>query len=62
MNFKEVFNLENVGLLSQIALLLFLGVFIAMLIRTLTRSKSEMNAASNLPLESEEGREHDPRW
>lgn len=56
MNFKEVFNLENVSLLSQIALMIFVGVFIAMAIRTFTRSKSEMNAASHLPLESEEGR------
>jgi cbb3-type cytochrome oxidase subunit 3 len=51
MNFKEVFNLTNAGLLSEIALIIFLGVFAAVAIRVFTRSRSEMNNASNLPLE-----------
>jgi cbb3-type cytochrome oxidase subunit 3 len=54
MNFKEIFSVTNAGLLSEIALVMFLGVFVAVAIRALTRSKQEMSEASNLPLE--EGR------
>jgi hypothetical protein len=51
MNFKEVFTLTNAGLFSEIALVIFLGVFVAMAIRVFTRTKSEMSAAAHLPLE-----------
>lgn len=51
MNFKEIFSLTNAGLLSEIALVIFLGVFASVAIRVFTRSRGEMNAASNLPLE-----------
>ena len=51
MNFKEVFSVTNAGLLSAIALVIFLSVFAAIAIRAFTRTKDEMNAASNLPLE-----------
>ncbi len=51
MSFKEVFNLETVGMLSQIALLIFLCVFVAVTIRVMTRSSKEMKAASRIPLE-----------
>ncbi len=51
MNFKEIFSLTNAGLFSEISLVIFLGVFVAISVRAFTRSKQEMNAASNLPLE-----------
>lgn len=51
MSFKEVFNLSYAGLMSEIALLIFLGVFIAVAVRALTRQRSEMDSASRLPLE-----------
>ncbi len=51
MNFKELFTLTNAGLLSGISLVIFLGVFVAVTIRALTRSKKEIDAASKLPLE-----------
>lgn len=38
---------------AGIALLLFLVSFVMILIRTLTRTSSEMNHCSNLPLEDE---------
>ncbi len=60
MSFKEIFNFTNAGWMSQIALLIFLGVFVAVSIRALTRSKKEMNAASHLPLEEGSTQEHKP--
>ena len=49
--FKEVFNLSNAGLFSQIALLIFLGVFIATAVRLMFFSRREMKHAARLPLD-----------
>lgn len=51
MSFKEIFNLTNAGLMSEIALVIFLGVFVAVSIRAITRRRSEMDSAAHLPLE-----------
>jgi cbb3-type cytochrome oxidase subunit 3 len=51
MSFKEIFSTTNAGLFSEIALVIFIGVFVTMVVRVVTQSRSEMTAAAKLPLD-----------
>lgn len=51
MSFKEIFSTTSAGTLSEIALIIFVGVFISIAIRVVTRSRGEMTAAAKLPME-----------
>ena len=51
--FKDVLRAMDYTLLSQIALVLFFGVFVAVVIRTWTRPKKEMDKQSQIPLSDE---------
>ncbi len=51
--FQDVLRAMNFTLLSQIALVIFFGVFVAIVIRTLTRSKKEIDKQSQIPLSDE---------
>lgn len=51
--FKDVLRAMDFTLLSQIALVLFFGVFVAVAIRTWTRPKKEMDKQSQIPLSDE---------
>ena len=51
--FKEVLQAMDFTVLAQIALVIFFGVFVAVTIRTWTRSKGEMDRQSQIPLSDE---------
>lgn len=51
--FKDVLRAMDFTTLSQIALLLFFGVFVAVVIRTMLRPKKEMDKQSQIPLSDE---------
>ena len=51
--FKDVLRAMDFTLLSQIALVLFFGVFVAVVIRTWMRPKKEMDKQSQIPLSDE---------
>ncbi len=51
--FQDVLRAMNFTLLSQIALVIFFGVFVAVVIRTMTRSKKEIDRQSQIPLSDE---------
>lgn len=51
--FKDVLQAMDFTTLSQIALVIFFGVFVAVIIRTWTRSKKEMDSQSQIPLSDE---------
>ena len=51
--FKDVLRAMDYTLLSQIALILFFGVFVAVVIRTWMRPKKEMDKQSQIPLSDE---------
>lgn len=51
--FKDVLRAMDFTTLSQIALLLFFGVFVAVVIRTYLRPKHEMDKQSQIPLSDE---------
>lgn len=48
--FKDVLRAMDFTLLSQIALVLFFLVFLAVVIRTLLRPKTEMDNQAQIPL------------
>lgn len=53
--YKEVLrSMEGVGIFPSIALILFLGFFIGLLIYLLIKGKSHWDDAARLPLESDE--------
>ncbi|XAL99337.1 hypothetical protein OT109_17375 [Phycisphaeraceae bacterium D3-23] len=49
--FKDVLRAMDFTLLSQIALVLFFGVFITVVVRTLLRPKQEMDNQAQIPLQ-----------
>lgn len=51
--FKDVLRAMDFTTLSQIALILFFGVFVAVVIRTMLRPKKEMDKQSEIPLSDE---------
>lgn len=51
--FKDVLQAMGSTTLSQIALILFFGVFVAVVIRTWTRPNKEMDQQSQIPLSDE---------
>ncbi|MFK7789079.1 MAG: CcoQ/FixQ family Cbb3-type cytochrome c oxidase assembly chaperone [Phycisphaeraceae bacterium] len=51
--FKDVLRAMDFTTLSQLALLLFFGVFVAVVIRTMLRPKKEMDKQSQIPLSDE---------
>ena len=51
--FKDVLRAMDFTLLSQIALVLFFFVFVAIVIRTLRRPKGEIDKQSQIPLSDE---------
>lgn len=51
--FKDVLRAMDFTLLSQIALVIFFGVFVAVVIRTCMRPKKEMDKQSQIPLSDE---------
>lgn len=51
--FKDVLRAMDFTVLSQIALVLFCCVFVAVVIRTWTRPKKEMDKQSQIPLSDE---------
>ena len=51
--FKDVLRAMDFTLLSQIALVLFFIVFVAVVIRTWTRPKKDMDKQSEIPLRDE---------
>lgn len=53
MMFKDVLRAMDFTTLSQIALILFFGVFVAVVIRTMLRPKKEMDKQSEIPLSDE---------
>ncbi len=50
---KDVLRAMDFTTLSQIALVIFFCVFVAVVIRTWTRSKKEMDKQSQIPLSDE---------
>lgn len=50
MSFKEIFSTTHAGMLSEVALIIFMGVFVGMVVRVVTRSRIEMTEAAKLPL------------
>ena len=48
--FKDVLRAMDFTLLSQLALVLFFGVFIAVVVRTLLRPRQEMDSQAAIPL------------
>jgi len=51
--FKDVLRAMDYTLLSQIALVLFFGVFVAVVIRACSRPKKDMDKQSQIPLSDE---------
>lgn len=51
--FQDVLRAMNFTTLSQIALVIFFGVFVAIVFRTWTRSKKDMDKQSQIPLSDE---------
>ena len=51
--FKDVLRAMNFTTLSQIALVIFFFVFVAVVIRVWTRPKNEMDKQSQIPLSDE---------
>lgn len=51
--FKDVLRAMDLTLLSQIALILFFGVFVAVVIRTWMKPKTDMDKQSQIPLSDE---------
>ncbi|MEO0476579.1 MAG: hypothetical protein AAF085_11510 [Planctomycetota bacterium] len=51
--FKDVLRAMNFTTLSQIALVLFFGVFVAVVIRTWMKPKKDMDKQSQIPLSDE---------
>ena len=51
--FKDVLRAMDFTMLSQIALVLFFLVFLAIVIRTVTQSKKEIDKQSQIPLSDE---------
>ena len=58
--FKDVLQAMNFTTLSQIALVLFFIVFVAVVIRTMTRPKKEMDKQSQIPLSDKPVEPRDP--
>lgn len=59
--FKDVLRAMDFTLLSQIALILFFGVFVAVVIRTWMRPKQDMDKQSQIPLSDEPVEPRQPR-
>ena len=51
--FKDVLRAMDFTVLSQIALVIFFGVFVAVTIRAFTRPKDEIDKQSQIPLSDE---------
>lgn len=51
--FKDVLRAMNFTTLSQVALVLFFFVFVAVVIRTYTRPRKEIEKQSQIPLSDE---------
>jgi cbb3-type cytochrome oxidase subunit 3 len=52
--FKDVWNTANLGILSEIAMVMFFLIFLGVLVWVFTRSRRQVDRWSKLPLQNEE--------